>query len=150
MTQILIHSKCDRYSTYLQMYVPMVSLMMVCQHIYQYIKAPVLVINSCYDIAQLRRYSLPCLPPHCDDKEMEFFNNLGFVRERMCGSNKNNFSCKRFPRKGQVINLLQCFKLILSTSLLIMTKTKVGKRNTISLTYVSRQKFSLLILCAFV
>ena len=47
------------------------------QYTYKFIKSPLFVLNSLYDTAQLAGIlGLDCLPPHCDQHQMKFFDNF--------------------------------------------------------------------------
>ena len=50
------------------------------QYIYSYIKAPLFVLNSQYDTAQLSSiYNLPCLPNNCSAENMKLFEHFNQV-----------------------------------------------------------------------
>ena len=51
------------------------------QYLFSFIKTPMFIANSLYDTAQLAAIlQLGCLPPHCPEDKMKFFNNFRTVR----------------------------------------------------------------------
>ena len=55
--------------------------MFVLQYTFPFIKSPMFVLNSLYDIIQLHcNLQLDCLPPNCSDSQMKAFYNFESVR----------------------------------------------------------------------